>query len=58
MTVEVLCPACGALIDAGDRETLVIRAREHTIDAHGYNIPSEHVLDSCYETEDEGKDSE
>jgi enoyl-CoA hydratase/carnithine racemase len=41
---EVSCPACGALIEAPDDGALVRLAREHTRDAHGYEIPTEHVL--------------
>jgi enoyl-CoA hydratase/carnithine racemase len=44
MTVEVICEACGAIVEAPDRHELVARAREHTLDAHAYNIPAEHVL--------------
>ncbi len=40
---EIYCPACGALIDADDMSQLIIRARAHTLDAHQYDIPDEHV---------------
>ena len=53
MTVEVICPACGALVEAPDRDELIVRAREHTVDAHDYNIPAEHVLASAYESDEE-----
>lgn len=53
MSVEVICPACGALVEAPDREELIARAREHTLDAHAYNIPAEHVLASAYESDEE-----
>jgi hypothetical protein len=42
--VEVLCPACGGLIEAPDIETLVALATEHCEVAHGYRIPREHVI--------------
>ena len=45
--VEVTCPACGAIVEAGDTDELVVRAREHTIDAHRYHIPAEHVRDAA-----------
>ncbi len=41
---EVICPACGALIEASTDGELVRSARAHTLDAHGYEIPTEHVL--------------
>jgi hypothetical protein len=40
---EVICPACGALVEAGDDDELIVRARQHTLDAHHYDIPPEHV---------------
>ena len=43
-TIEVLCPACGAVVEGDSEDDLVERAREHTVDAHGYSIPTEHVL--------------
>jgi hypothetical protein len=46
---EVICPACGALIEAADDEQLVGFAREHTLDAHAYDIPPEHVLSAAYD---------
>ena len=45
--VEVTCPACGAVVEAESAEELVTRAREHTLDAHAYDIPPEHVLRSA-----------
>lgn len=44
MTREVECPACGAIIAGADDDDLVSRAREHTVDAHGYVVPRDHVL--------------
>ena len=41
---EVICPACGALVEGEDDDELVARARQHTLDAHDYDIPAEHVL--------------
>lgn len=49
MSREVICPVCGALIEATDDEQLVELAREHTIDAHAYDIPSEHVRSAAYD---------
>jgi len=40
---HVICPACGAMMEAGDIGLLVEVAREHTLDAHNYDIPPEHV---------------
>jgi hypothetical protein len=48
---EVLCPACGALIEGDDNGALVANARRHTIDAHGYDIPDKHVLAAAYDSE-------
>ena len=48
--IEVTCPACGGLVEAPDIEELIVRAREHTIDAHGYDIPADHVRDSAVTT--------
>lgn len=44
---EVMCPACGAIMEELDDERLVVAARAHTLDAHGYDIPREHVLESA-----------
>ena len=49
MSREVICPACGALIEAPDDDELVQLAREHTVDAHAYDIPTEHVLEAAYD---------
>jgi hypothetical protein len=40
---ELECPACGALIEDEDDDQLVASARLHTIDAHHYVVPEEHV---------------
>lgn len=53
MSREVICPACGALVEARDDSELVQLAREHTLDAHAYNIPAEHVLAAAYDAEEE-----
>lgn len=44
--LELICPACGALIEAGDMEEMIQLAREHTLDAHDYRIPDQHVVDA------------
>jgi len=44
MTLEVACPACGAIVEAADEDELCQRAGEHTVEAHRYVIPREHVL--------------
>ena len=49
---EVLCPACGALVEAADDVALVERARSHTRDAHQYDIPTAHVLQAAYDVPD------
>lgn len=48
---EVICPACGALVEGGNTDQLVERARRHTLDAHSYDIPTEHVLAAAYDIE-------
>lgn len=48
---EVICPACGALVEGRDDEQLVELARAHTLDAHRYDIPTEHVLAAAYDVE-------
>ena len=53
MAREVICPACGAIVEAPDDEELVRRAREHTMDAHAYDIPTEHVLVAAYDADEE-----
>jgi len=55
MSREVVCPACGAIVEAPDDDELVRRAREHTLDAHSYDIPTEHVLAAAYDYEEEGE---
>jgi hypothetical protein len=45
VTLEVECPACGAIVTGTGEEDLVTRAREHTADAHGYVVPRDHVLE-------------
>lgn len=49
---EVTCPACGALIEGENDEELVELARGHTLDAHDYRIPDEHVLGSAREVDE------
>lgn len=44
---EVICPACGALMEADDMDGLFVDALLHTRDAHGYEIPREHVDSSA-----------
>lgn len=55
MSREVVCPACGAIVEAPNDEELVTRAREHTLDAHSYDIPTEHVLAAAYDDDDDGQ---
>jgi hypothetical protein len=45
--VELMCPACGGLIEAPDIDGLVALATEHCAVAHGYRIPSEHVISAA-----------
>jgi len=42
--LELVCPACGALIEAETIDELIVRAKLHTKDAHDYDIPAEHVI--------------
>jgi hypothetical protein len=44
---ELECPACGALIEEEDEQQLIASARLHTIDAHHYVVPDEHVLQAA-----------
>lgn len=44
--LELTCPVCGALIEAEDMDSMIELAREHTIDAHEYNIPDAHVIEA------------
>ncbi|MEU8709983.1 hypothetical protein [Streptomyces sp. NPDC048565] len=41
---EVSCPMCGGLIEATDEDDLIRLSQLHTIDAHRYSVPAEHVL--------------
>ncbi len=50
---EVLCPACGALVEGCDDEELVRRAQLHALDAHAYKLPPEHVLADAYDVVDD-----
>lgn len=45
--VHLTCPACGALIEAGNMAELIELSRAHTLDAHNYNIPDQHVRDAA-----------
>lgn len=42
--LEVSCPMCGGLIEATDQEELIRLSQLHTLDAHRYHVPAEHVL--------------
>ncbi|WP_432038334.1 hypothetical protein [Streptomyces cucumeris] len=42
--LEVSCPMCGGLIEAADKDELIRLSQLHTLDAHRYNVPAEHVL--------------
>jgi pyochelin biosynthesis protein PchC len=42
--LEVSCPMCGGLIEAPNEDELVRLSRLHTLDAHHYDVPAEHVL--------------
>lgn len=44
--LELTCPVCGALIEADSMAELVEFAREHTLDAHQYDIPEAHVIEA------------
>ncbi|MFI1758021.1 hypothetical protein [Streptomyces sp. NPDC020571] len=44
--LEVSCPMCGGLIEAADKDELIRLSQLHTVDAHRYNVPAEHVLAS------------
>lgn len=42
---EVECPACGAISEGEDEAALVANAQAHTLEAHQYLVPREHVLE-------------
>jgi hypothetical protein len=44
--LELICPACGALIEANNMAEMIELARQHTLDAHNYAVPDEHVIDA------------
>lgn len=44
--IEVVCPICGGIVEAADEGELIRLAKLHTLDAHGYDVPAEHVLSS------------
>lgn len=46
--VELMCPACGGLIEAPDMGRLVALATEHCEVAHGYQIPRKHVISAAH----------
>jgi hypothetical protein len=48
---ELICPACGALCEGETDDELFVAAREHTLDAHHYDIPREHVIASAVEVD-------
>ncbi|WP_157988088.1 DUF1059 domain-containing protein [Jiangella endophytica] len=48
---EVICPACGALTEGTTDEELYEATRAHTVDAHRYDIPREHVLAAAVEVD-------
>jgi len=35
---------CGGIVEAADESELVEMAKLHTLDAHQYDVPAEHVL--------------
>jgi predicted small metal-binding protein len=41
---EVVCPVCGGIVQAPSEKELIRLAKLHTLDAHGYDVPAEHVL--------------
>ncbi|WP_228004080.1 hypothetical protein [Amycolatopsis sp. YIM 10] len=43
-SLEVSCPMCGGLIEATGQDELIRLSQLHTLDAHRYNVPAEHVL--------------
>lgn len=49
---EVICPACGALTEGRTDHEVYQATLEHTLDAHDYNIPRDHVLASVVEMQD------
>ncbi len=40
----VECPVCGGIIEAESLDEVARLARLHTLDAHQYDVPAEHVL--------------
>ena len=41
---QVTCPLCGGVVESDSPEKLVGLARRHTMAAHGYDVPAEHVI--------------
>jgi pyochelin biosynthesis protein PchC len=41
---QVTCPLCGGIVESGSPEKLIELARRHTMAAHGYDVPAEHVI--------------
>jgi predicted small metal-binding protein len=46
---ELICPACGAIIEAAEIDELVVACKRHTREQHGYELPAEHVVMSLLE---------
>ena len=51
---QVVCPLCGGFVEHDDPAELVRLAQMHTVDAHQYVVPIEHVLQSIEDVEDNG----
>jgi hypothetical protein len=49
MSKEVVCPACGGIVEAETLDELILLGKEHTRDAHHYDIPDEHIIAAAYE---------
>jgi hypothetical protein len=49
---QVTCPLCGGIVEADSPEKLVERARRHTLAAHGYDVPPEHVMAAMENADD------
>lgn len=49
---EVVCRACGAIIEGDDDESVIEMARAHAQAAHGYDLSPAHVLVDIRDSED------
>lgn len=49
---QVVCPMCGGVVESTDDDELVRLAKLHTLRAHQYDVPEEHVRRSIEPAEE------